>query len=125
MPEYSDAHYASLENALKTVEGFESISNAPGISQLTTAFMGGNAVSVFLDKLAECNWTTKDVKKGAETSKAIVGFNYKDLIRSLITAWIAVTAFLCASINVHVVRNMLKAEETSVKVKKDDEETAF
>ena len=86
MPEYSDAHYASLENALKTVEGFESISNAPGISQLTTAFMGGNAVSVFLDK---------------------------------------VTAFLCASINVHVVRNMLKAEETSVKVKKDDEETAF
>ena len=78
MPEYSDAHYASLENALKTVEGFESISNAPGISQLTTAFMGGNAVSVFLDKLAECNWTTKDVMKGSETSKAIVGFNYKD-----------------------------------------------
>lgn len=38
----------------------------------------GNAVSVFLDKLSECKWTTKEVMKGSQTSKAIVGFNYDD-----------------------------------------------
>ena len=40
--------------------------------------MGGDAVSVFLAKLSECDWTIKDVMKGTETSKAIVGFNYVD-----------------------------------------------
>ncbi len=65
-------------NALKNVESFENISKTPGISQLTDAFMGGNAVSFFLDKLAECKWTTKEVMKGSDTSKAIVGFNYDD-----------------------------------------------
>ena len=45
---------------------------------ITTALMGGNAVKVLLDKLSECEWTIKDVMKGSETSKAIVGFNYED-----------------------------------------------
>ena len=35
-------------------------------------------MSVLLDKLSECEWTIKDVMKGAETSKAIVGFDYQD-----------------------------------------------
>ena len=65
-------------NALKTVEGFENLSANPGISLLTNSLMGGNAVSVFLDKLSECDWTIKDVMKGKETSKAVVGFNYVD-----------------------------------------------
>jgi hypothetical protein len=68
------------KNALKNLESFESISKAPGISQLTDALLGGNAVSVFLDKLSECKWTTKEVLKGSETSKAIVGFNYNDMM---------------------------------------------
>ena len=40
--------------------------------------MGGSALKVFLDKLAECEWDIKDVMKGSETSKAVVGFNYED-----------------------------------------------
>ena len=63
--------------ALKTVEGFETLSSNPGVSLLTNALMGGDAVSVFLAKLSECDWTIKDVMKGGETSKAIVGFNYE------------------------------------------------
>ena len=65
-------------NALKTVEGFENISSNPGVSMLTSALMGGNAVTVLLDRLSECDWTIRDVMKGSETSKAIVGFNYAD-----------------------------------------------
>ena len=64
--------------ALKTVEGFENLSSNPGISLLTSALMGGDAVTVLLGKLSECDWTIKDVMKGTETSKAIVGFNYVD-----------------------------------------------
>ena len=64
--------------ALKTVEGFENLSSNPGISLLTSALMGGDAVTVLLGKLSECDWTIKDVMKGSETSKAIVGFNYVD-----------------------------------------------
>ena len=40
--------------------------------------MGKNAVSFLLDKLSECEWTIRDVMKGSETSKAVVGFNYQD-----------------------------------------------
>ena len=65
-------------NALKTVEGIEKISSTPGVSLFTNALMGGDAVNVFLDKLSECSWSIKDVMKGAETSKAIVGFSYAD-----------------------------------------------
>lgn len=64
--------------ALKTVEGFENLSSNPGISLLTSALMGGDAVTVLQGKLSECDWTIKDVMKGSETSKAIVGFNYVD-----------------------------------------------
>ena len=65
-------------NALKTVEGIESISSNPEIALLTTAIMGDNALSILLGKLSECEWTIKDVMKGSETSKAIVGFDYED-----------------------------------------------
>ena len=66
------------QNALKTVESFESITENPGIALFTSALMGGTAVSFLLDKLSECEWTVKDVLKGSETSKASVGFNYQD-----------------------------------------------
>lgn len=65
-------------NALKTVEGFESISGRPEVAMITTALMGGNAMSLLLARLSECDWTIKEVMKGSETSKAIVGFNYQD-----------------------------------------------
>ena len=67
-------------NALKTVESIESISGRPEIAIFTTAFMGGNAVGVLLDKLSEFEWTIEDVMKGAESSRAIVGFNHEDKI---------------------------------------------
>ncbi len=65
-------------NALKTVESFESISSRPEVAMVTTALMGGNAMKLLLERLSECEWTIKDVMKGSETSKAIVGFNYQD-----------------------------------------------
>ena len=67
-------------NALKTVEGFETISGRPEIALFTTSLLGGNAASVLLEKLSECAWTIEDVMKGSETSKAIVGFNYEDMM---------------------------------------------
>ena len=66
------------QNALKTVEGFQSITENPGIALFTSALMGGTAVTFLLDKLSECEWTVKDVLKGSDTSKASVGFNYLD-----------------------------------------------
>lgn len=65
-------------NALKTVNSMESLSDLPGVSLLTNSLMGGNAVKVFLDKLSECNWTVKEVMKGSDSSRAILGFNYED-----------------------------------------------
>ena len=65
-------------NALKTVESVESISGNAAVALLTTAFMGGNAVSILLDKLSECVWTIKEVMKGSDSSRAVVGFNYQD-----------------------------------------------
>ena len=40
--------------------------------------LGGNAISVLLDKLSECDWTIGDVMKGSETSKAVICFDYQD-----------------------------------------------
>ena len=71
-------------NALKNVESIESISSRPEISLFTKAFMGGNAASFLLDKLSECDWTIKDVMKGSESSKAIIGFEYQDLMAGTI-----------------------------------------
>ena len=45
----------------------------------------------------------------------------KNLIVNMITLWISVTAFVCAILNVHIVRNLLKAEDTSVKKGNDEE----
>ena len=65
-------------NALKTVESFESISENQGVALLTTALMGGSAVNILLEKLSECEWDVKEVMKGSDVSKAIVGFDYQD-----------------------------------------------
>ena len=65
-------------NALKTVEGFEKITGRPEVSLLTSSLLGGNAVSILLGKLSDCEWTVKEVMKGDETSKANVGFAYED-----------------------------------------------
>ena len=65
-------------NALKTVNSMESLSDLPGVSLLTNSLMGGNAVKIFLEKLSECNWTVKEVMKGSDSSRAILGFNYED-----------------------------------------------
>ena len=65
-------------NALKVVTGFESLSGRPELSLFTTALLGGDAMGLLLDRLSECDWTIKDVMKGSETSKAVVGFDYHD-----------------------------------------------
>ena len=65
-------------NALKNVETFETLSGKPEVSLLTSAFMGGSAMSFLLGKLNECDWSIKDVMKGSESSKAVIGFDYQD-----------------------------------------------
>ena len=47
---------------------------------IASSLFGGNALGVLLDKLSECEWTIKDVMKGSETSKAVIGFNYEDML---------------------------------------------
>ncbi len=71
-------------NALKTVESFEAISGRPEVSLITSAIIGRNPVSFLLDKLSECDWTIKDVMKGSERSKGVVGFKYKDNLEGTI-----------------------------------------
>ena len=58
------------ENAEKKVETIRSVSN--GVSLIT----GSNKVSVLLDKLSECEWTVRDLLKGSESAKAVLGFVY-------------------------------------------------
>ena len=53
-------------NALKTVNGMESVANRPEVSLITSTLLGGNAVSVLLDKLSECDWTIGEVMKGSD-----------------------------------------------------------
>ena len=65
-------------NALKVVTGFESLNGNPGVSLFTSALLGGDALSLLLGRLSECDWTIKEMMKGKETSKAIVGFDYHD-----------------------------------------------
>lgn len=66
------------ENALRNLQSIQSLSDMPEIALFTSALMGGNAVSVLLEKLSECKWTIIEVMKGSNTSKAIVGFDYQD-----------------------------------------------
>ena len=56
------------ENAEKKVDTIRSVSN--GVSFIT----GTNKVSVFLDRLADCDWTVNDILKGSESAKAVLGF---------------------------------------------------
>ena len=65
-------------NALKNVEHLESLANRPEVSLFSTALLGGNAVSVLLEKLSECDWTIKELMKGTENSIAITAFDYQD-----------------------------------------------
>ena len=67
-------------NALKNVQSMEAIASRPEIALFTSALMGGNAVGVFLEKLSECEWTIRDVMKGSTSSKAILGFDYQDMM---------------------------------------------
>ena len=76
-------------NALKTVESIETISGRPEIALITSALItsaivGSNPVNFLLDKLSECDWTIKDVMKGSEKSKAVVGFKYKENLEGTI-----------------------------------------
>ena len=45
---------------------------------------------------------------------------HKNLLKDLIAVWFSVTAFVCAVLNMHVVRNMLKTEKTPVKEREND-----
>lgn len=44
----------------------------------------GNAVSFLLEKLADCEWTIKDVLKGSESAKGVIGFKYEDTLEGTV-----------------------------------------
>ena len=56
------------DKAEKNVETIISVSN--GVGLLT----GGSKVTVFFDRLADCEWTVEDILKGSESAKAVLGF---------------------------------------------------
>ena len=61
-------------DTLRTVAG--------GVSLFTGT--SGNALTLLLDKLSECEWTIRDVMKGSETAKGIVGFKYEDILEGTV-----------------------------------------
>ena len=65
-------------SALKPIESFEKISGLPEVSLLTNSFLGDNPMNILLSKLSDMEWTIKDVMKGSETSKGVLGFSYED-----------------------------------------------
>ncbi len=85
---FEDMHESGLDglkkhltaNALKNVESFQAIAERPEVGMIASSLFGGNALGVLLDKLSECEWTIKDVMKGSDTSKAVIGFNYEDML---------------------------------------------
>ena len=58
------------EDAQNKVERIRSFSS--GIDLLT----GSNKVSYLINRLADCEWTVRDILKGTESAKGIVGFQY-------------------------------------------------
>ena len=57
------------ENAEKKVNTIRSVSS--GMDLLT----GGSRVSVFFNRLSECDWTVVEILKGSESAKAIMRFS--------------------------------------------------
>ncbi len=57
------------ENAEKKVDTIRSVSS--GMDLLT----GGSRVSVFFNRLSECDWTVVEILKGSETAKAVMRFS--------------------------------------------------
>ncbi len=41
-------------------------------------------MTFLLEKLNECDWTIRDVMKGSESSKAVIGFEYQDIMAGTI-----------------------------------------
>lgn len=83
-----------LENIRKTgLDGLKPYLTAEGRKKFDTLTMftggmgmfmpnsnqgSGDAMSFLLDHVTDCEWTVKDVIKGSETAKGIVGFRYED-----------------------------------------------
>ena len=44
----------------------------------------GNALNFLLAKLSEFEWTIKDVLKGSESAKGVVGFKYEDIMEGTV-----------------------------------------
>lgn len=40
----------------------------------------GNAMGFLLEHMSDCEWSVKDVIKGSENAKGIVGFKYEDIL---------------------------------------------
>ena len=59
------------DKAEKNVNTIISVSS--GVSLLT----GGNQVSYFFERLADCDWTVVEILKGSESAKAILGFAFR------------------------------------------------
>ena len=73
------------ENALKTVNSVEEWSENSGILGSLTAFATNTAAGFLKSKVDDIDWSLEDVLRGKNTSEAVIGFNYKDLVTGTIS----------------------------------------
>ena len=72
------------EAAEKRLDNFMAKPEVKEGSFLTTMLSGDSLVGFFINKMSECSWAVKDVMKGDESSKSVVGFDFKGNLQGTI-----------------------------------------
>ena len=65
-------------NALKSIQNLESIGN------LSSMIVGSNPTNLLISKMAEFDYIVKDVLKGSDSARCVIGFTYKDSVEGTI-----------------------------------------
>ena len=81
-------------NALKTIDTVRMFSTGIGMftggmgmsygSQSNSGNLSGSSIVYMLDHLSDFDWTIKDVLKGSDSAKGILGFTYEDKVKGTV-----------------------------------------
>ena len=87
-------------NALKTIDTVRMFSTGMGMftggmgmsygSQSNSGNLSGSSIVYMLDHLSDFDWTIKDVLKGSDSAKGILGFTYEDKVKGTVNIMIPV-----------------------------------